>query len=106
MKCRQLCQLDMPGVQERGGPDEDGVGPLATDPFEGGIDLITAVGVEDLDLQSHSAGSRLHVSQRGLRSRSKGRIDEHGDTSRLGHHLTQEFQPLCGQFTTEKIDPC
>src|SRR5262249_39698211 len=33
-------------------------------------------------------------------------IDEQGDTSRLGHHLTQEIQPLCGQFTTEKIDPC
>src|SRR4029450_9750313 len=27
------------------------------------------------------------------------------DTSRSGHYLTQEFQPLCGQLTSENIDP-
>ena len=23
-----------------------------------------------------------------------------------GHHLTQDFQPLCAQLTSEKINPC
>src|SRR5262245_13066734 len=36
--------------------------------------------------------------------RGGGRIDEHGHTSRSGHQLTQELQPLCHQLTTEKID--
>ena len=35
-----------------------------------------------------------------------GRIDEHGNASGCGHQLTQEFQPLCRQLSTEKIDPC
>src|SRR5262249_19241801 len=73
---------------------------------EGRIDLAAGAGIKDLNLQSDGASSRLHVSQRGLLSRSSGRIDEHGDTSRARHHLTQEFKPLCGQLTTEKIDPC
>ena len=33
-------------------------------------------------------------------------LDEHGDTSRSRHQFTQELQPLYGQLTTEKIDPC
>jgi hypothetical protein len=32
---------------------------------EGGIDLAAGVGVDDLDLQSHGAGGRFHVSQHG-----------------------------------------
>jgi hypothetical protein len=57
-------------------------------------------------LQSDGACGRFYISQRSLGNRSIGRIDEHGDTSRARHHLTQEFQPLCGQLTTENIDPC
>ena len=44
-------------------------------------------------------GSRFHLSQRGLGIRSIGRIDEHGNPSRSGHQLTQEFQPLRRQFS-------
>src|SRR5262245_8766891 len=95
----------MPANKKDIDTDEDGFGPLAHESGEGRIDLAAGAGVEDLDLQSHSAGGRLHDPQRGFRSRSIGRIDEHGDTSRSGHYLTQEFQPLCGQLTSENIDP-
>ena len=34
------------------------------------------------------------------------RIDEYGNTNGCRHQLTQEFQPLCSQLATEKIDTC
>jgi hypothetical protein len=37
---------------------------------------------------------------------SFGRIDERGHTSRSGHQLAQEFQPLRRQLTDKKIDTC
>ena len=106
MARRQLGQLDTPADEEGVAADEEGVGPLAHKSCEGRIDLAAGAGVEDLDLQPHGAGSRFHVSQRGLGSRSIGRIDEHGNTSGSGHQLTQELQPLCRQLAREKIDPC
>ena len=72
---------------------------------EGRIDLAAGAGVNDLDLQPHGAGGRFHVSQRGLGSRSIGRIDEHGHTSGSGHQFAQEFQPLCRQLATKKLTP-
>src|SRR5262249_8001253 len=66
VECCQLGQLDPSTVQERGDPDEDGIGALATNSFEGGIDLRTAVGVEDLDLQPNGASRRLHLFHLGL----------------------------------------
>ena len=98
-------QLDTPAGEKGVGADEERVGPLAHKRCEGRIDLAAGAGVEDLDLQPHGAGSRFHVSQRGLGSRSIGWIDEHGHTSGCGHQLAQEFQPLCRQLATEKIDP-
>ena len=59
-------QLDTPGLEEGIAADEEGVGPLAHKSCEGRIDLAAGAGVEDLDLQPHGAGSRFHVSQRGL----------------------------------------
>src|SRR6516164_8296582 len=104
--CRQLRHLDTPRVEERAGPDDEGVGLLAPNDFEGGIDLAASIRVEHLDLQSHGASRRLHVSQRDLGQRSKGWIDQHGHTSCGGHQLAQEFEPLCYQFTPEPIDTC
>src|SRR5262245_33965172 len=95
----------MPANKKDIDADEDGFGPLSHESGEGRIDLAAGAGVEDLDLKPHSAGGRLHLPQRGFRRRSIGRIDEHRDTSRSGYYLTQEFQPLCGQLTTENIDP-
>jgi hypothetical protein len=85
---RQLDDFDAPAVEERVATDEEGIGPLAPKSREGRINLAARAGVEDLDLQSHGPGSRLHVSQRGLGIRSSGRIDEHGNTSGRGHQLT------------------
>ena len=99
-------QVEPAGCEKGVAADEEGVGPLAHKSCEGRIDLSAGAGVEDLDLQSHGASSRFHVSQRGLGIRSIGRIDEHGNASGCGHQLAQEFQPLCGQLATEKIDPC
>jgi hypothetical protein len=81
------------------------VGPPAHKSCEGRIDLAAGAGVKDLDLQPHGAGSRFHVSQRDLVT-GTGRIDQHGNTSGSGYQLTQEFQPLCHQLSTEKIDSC
>ena len=104
MARRQVGQLDTPAGEKGVAADEEGVGPLARKRCEGRIDLAAGAGVEDLDLQPHGARSRFHVSQRGLGSRSIGRIDEHGHTSGSGHQLAQQFQPLCRQLSIEKID--
>src|SRR5262249_10576487 len=102
--CRQLRYLDTPRVEEGAGADDEGVGLLVPNNFEGGIDLAAGIGVEHLDLQSHGASRRLHVSQRDLGQRSKGWIDQHGHTSCGRQQLAQEFESLCCQFTPEPTD--
>jgi hypothetical protein len=90
---RQGGKLDAPAGEKGVVADEEGVGLPAHKSCESGVDLLAGAGVEDLDLQPHSAGSRFHVSYDGLGIHSIGRIDEHGNTSGRGHQLTQEFQP-------------
>ena len=83
------------GWQKKGvAADEDGIGPFAHHSCESRVDLPAGAGVEDLDLQPHGAGSRFHVSQRGVSILSIGGIDKNGNTSGGGHQLTQESQPL------------
>src|SRR6516225_3847696 len=101
--CRQLRHLDTPRVEEGAGADDESVGLLAPNNFEGGIDLAAGIRVEHLDLQSHGPSRRLHVSQRDLGQRSKGWVDQHGHTSCGGQQLAQEFEPLCYQFTPAPI---
>jgi hypothetical protein len=84
---------------------EKSVRPLALESGERYIDLAAGAGVYDPDLQSHGAGSGLHVFQRGLRIGSIRGIDEHRHTRGSGHQLAQELQPLRGQLNREKIDP-
>jgi hypothetical protein len=43
-----------------------------------------------MDLQPNGAGSILHALQCDLGSRGGGGIDEHGNTTNLGHQLMQE----------------
>src|SRR5262249_48091838 len=66
MAPRQEDELDTPSVEECVVADEEGVGALARNSREGRIDLAAGTGVEDLDLQSHGAGRRFHVSPCGL----------------------------------------
>jgi hypothetical protein len=73
--------LDTPASEGRCGPDEQGIGPIAPDIFEGGIDLAAGVGVENLDLQSEGASGRFDVSQCRRSIRGIGGADEHGDAS-------------------------
>ena len=103
--CRQLGQLGTSVDEERGGPNEECVGSFAHERGERGIDLADGASVENLDLQPHAANSRFHTFQCGRSTRRTGRIDEHGNTSDPGHHLTQEFQPLCRQLDRENVDP-
>jgi hypothetical protein len=56
---RQLDHLDTPASEGRCGPDKQGIGPIAPDIFEGGIDLAAGVGIENLDLQSQRASGRF-----------------------------------------------
>ena len=93
-------------MKKRSWPTNSASGRSRTRACEGRIDLATGAGIEHLDLQPHGARCRLHVSQRGLGSGDVSRIDEHGDTRRSGHQLTQQFQPLCRQLGVEKIDAC
>jgi hypothetical protein len=99
-------QLDTPAAEESVAADEEGFGSLAYKSCEGRIDLADGADVEDLDLQSESARSRLHVSHRGLSNGSIGRIDEHGHARCSRHQLTQEFQPLRHQLSRENVDTC
>src|SRR5262249_16608983 len=58
---RQLDHLDTPGIQESVGPDEQGIGPIAPDILEGGIDLAAGASVENLDLYSHGPSGPFHL---------------------------------------------
>src|SRR5262249_35056185 len=51
-------QLETPAVEEGVAADEEGVGSLARKGRKDPFDLAVCAGVEDLDLQSHGAGSR------------------------------------------------
>ena len=106
MSCRQRGKLHAAAGQEGVVADEKGVGSFAHDRCKGCVDFAAGAGVDDLNLQSHGASSRLHVPQRGATNGRIHRIDEHGNASGSGHQLAQDFQPLCNQLVTEKIDPC
>ena len=101
----QIDQLHAPAAEKGIAADHKRVTPLAHKHCESRIDLRFGASVENVDLQPEAAGSRFHVPHGGLGSNSIGGIDEHGNASRSGHQLTEEPQPLCRQFTTEKIDP-
>jgi hypothetical protein len=57
-------------------PDEHGVGPLAGECCEDGVDLGAGGSMEDLNVQPHGAAGRFHLAQGDLRIPSIGRIDE------------------------------
>src|SRR5262249_10875831 len=102
--CRQSGKLHAAAGEEGVVANEKSIGSLAHKTCEGRINLAAGAGVEKLDLQSHGASSRLHVSQRDLCVRSIGRVGEQSNTSGCGHQLAQESEPLCYQPTYEKID--
>src|SRR5262249_14346416 len=100
---RQEDQLDTSADKKRATADENRVGSIARKCCEGRIDSPAGTGMKGLDLQTHGARSRVHVSQYGLGVCVR-RIDEHGDVTSCGYELAQEFQPFCYQLITEKID--
>jgi|SRR5262245_37201759 hypothetical protein len=57
MERAQLGQLNKADVQERRGRDEQRIEPLAPDTFEGGIDLIAGVGVDNSDFKPRSGAA-------------------------------------------------
>ena len=61
MERGQLGQLNNADMQERCGRDEQRIEPFAPDTFEGGIDPIAGVGVENADFKPHSASGSLQV---------------------------------------------
>jgi len=63
---RERLKLDTPAAEEYVGGDEEGVGPVAANCGEGGLDLAASAGVEDLNLQSDGTRSFRYLSQRGL----------------------------------------
>ena len=83
---------------------KSGVGRLARNGREGGIDLAAGTGVDDLDLQPHGAGSRFHVSQLDAVIAVSTGLRSTATRAGCGHQLPQEFQPFCRQLRREKID--
>jgi hypothetical protein len=71
MERRQLGQRDMPAHEERGGPDEQGIGPFALHAFERCVDLVGGVGSEDL---TWSPKPRAAVSIDTIPRHKSGRI--------------------------------
>src|SRR5262249_38711851 len=57
--------------------------------------------MNDLDLQSHGAGSPFRVFQDAVHS---GRIDEQDNAGGWGYQFAQKSQALCRQLTAEEID--
>ncbi|MGC1917223.1 MAG: hypothetical protein WA710_18830, partial [Pseudolabrys sp.] len=69
-----MSHLDTPAVQERGGPDDNGIGPVATHCLEGSIDLGAGVGIVNLDFQSNGASGRIHVLHLSFAETCIGRV--------------------------------
>src|SRR5215831_8289525 len=101
---RQIDQLEAAANEKAIAADEKRVGPLAHKSCKGRVDLPTVAGLEDLELQPHSASSRFHVSQRSLGS-GISRIDEHGHTSGAGHQLTSSSSRFAVTSTLKKLIP-
>jgi hypothetical protein len=59
----QLRQLDTPPIEEGAGTDKEGVRSITNDGVESFIDAAAGTGIEDLDLQIHSASGRIHILQ-------------------------------------------
>jgi len=104
MTRRPIGDLQPPADEKCVLADEHGIGPLASKRREGGVNLATRAGVEDLKLQSHGAARRFHLAQGDLRVGSIGGIDEYGDTRGRGQHFAQQLEPLCRQFESHQID--
>src|SRR5205814_510981 len=100
---RQKRQLKPSAVEEGVAADEESVWSLAHKIRERLIDLAAGAGVEDVNLQSHSAGSQSQLPQRRLGNPCIDRIDKRCNTGGCRHQLTQEFQLLRRQLTIEKI---
>ena len=90
--------------EERVAADEKGIGALVGKGGKRRIDLADGGGVEDLDLQPDGGSRFLHVAQCGFGVCGIGRVDQHGNSDRLGHHVMQKPQPLLHHLIGEKID--
>jgi len=101
---RQLGQLDTPARKKGVVANEQSIRPLTHKRCEGPFDFPAAAGIKNLDLQSHCASGRFHVSQRCPSICRIGWIDQHSNSSGGGHHHAQEFQPLRRQLADHQVD--
>jgi hypothetical protein len=68
--------LYTPGHEERGGCDEQGIGPFPPHAFERGVDLIAGVGLEDLNLQPYRHRRLLRARRERPRRDAADKRDE------------------------------
>src|SRR5262249_41650652 len=101
---RKRDKLDASARKEHITSDVQGIGAVAHEGGESRLDLATGAGVEDLNLQSHCTGGFRYVSY-ALGTSDIGRIDQHGNSNRLGYQLVQQCQSLRSQLIREKINP-
>src|SRR5262245_3192481 len=102
---RKVRKLDAPGVEESVGADKERVSALARKRGERRIDLAAAAGVEDMQLHTHGAHSRLQVVAHGFGANGITWIDERGHTRGAGHQLMQQREPFGDHLGAEKIYP-
>ena len=104
MARRKRRKLDAPADEERLGRDKQGIGPVAHEGGECCLDLAARAGVEELNLQSHSASSFRQVSQGGLGARHVARIDQHCNANGTRRQFVQQTQPLGRDLPDEDVD--
>ena len=104
MAGRQICQLHPTNGKQPVPTGEKRVVAIACKNCEGRVDLPTSAGIQHVDLHSHDASCRLHVSQRGLGKHRIGWIDKHCNTNRPRHQFTQKLQPLGPHRTCQETN--
>src|SRR6516165_2661062 len=103
MECRQLNQLDTPASQERSGGDKDCIGPITTHCLEGCVDLGARVSIVDLDSQTHSTSSRVHVLHLNISESRVRRINKHSNSRGSGQKVPKRLQSLCRKLGIENV---
>ena len=68
------------------------------------VDFGAVGSVQNAELQAHGLCRHSDLLQSRLSIHRIGRVDEHGNAHGSGHHLAQQFHPLCCQLPEEKIE--
>jgi hypothetical protein len=80
------------------------VHPFPQNGSERHVDLVCGASAEHMNLQVDTSRSCLHLFDAGCNALLFGRIGEHRNARCRWHQFVEKPQPLCTQFTADKID--